>query len=208
VSRGGRFGKYGETKRLARLRQSGYRRSATERVSPMQHYQTPFFPLKNKITIRPAKPTDKAFIVGLSGKVFSIYGPYTTTVSRWFESGVTMTLISMVEGRPVGFVMIGALPGDREGETRAEVLAIAVTPEFQQRGIGGELLQFAQKRVEELRESRLFLHTAKENLAAQKLFLRHGYRFVETKNGFYPSGQDALMMVNELGKNRNPIQLG
>ena len=173
----------------------------------MTNDQTPFSPLKDKTTIRPAKPSDKDFIAGLSGKVFSIYGPYRTTVSRWFESGVTMTLISMAEGRRVGFVMIGALPGDREGETRAEVLAIAVTPEFQQRGIGGELLQVAQRSVEELGEPRLFLHTAKENLAAQKLFLRHGYRFVETKNGFYPSGQDALMMVNELGKNRNPIQL-
>jgi len=173
----------------------------------MTNDQTPFSPLKDNTTIRPAKPSDKAFITGLSGKVFSIYGPYSTTVSRWFESGVTMTLISMAEGRPVGFVMIGAQPGDREGETQAEVLAIAVTPEFQKRGIGGELLQFAQRSVEELGEPRLFLHTAKENLAAQKLFLRHGYRFVETKNGFYPSGQDALMMVNEIGKNRNPIQL-
>ncbi len=98
----------------------------------------------------------------------------------------------------MGFVMIGALPGDRLGETRAEVLAIAVTPEFQQRGLGDELLQFAQRKVEELGEPRLFLHTAKENLAAQKLFLRNGYSSVEIKKGFYPSGQDAVMMVNEL----------
>jgi ribosomal protein S18 acetylase RimI-like enzyme len=99
----------------------------------------------------------------------------------------------MAEGIPVGFVMIGALPGDRLGETRAEVLAIAVTPEFQQRGIGDELLQFAQRTVEELGEPRLFL--------------RNGYRSVEIKKGFYPSGQDALMMVNELRKDRNHVEL-
>lgn len=205
MSRGGRFGKYGETKRLARLRQSGYRRFLTNPVGPMEHRQTPFSPLKGKTSIRLAKPSDKAFIAGLGGKVFSIYGPYRTTVSRWFESGVTMTLISMAGGRPVGFVMIGALPGDRDGETRAEVLAIAVSPEFQQRGIGEELLQVAEKNVEEMGEQRLFLHTAKENLAAQKLFLKNGYRPVAIKKGFYPSGQDALMMVNELGKNRNHV---
>jgi [ribosomal protein S18]-alanine N-acetyltransferase len=153
--------------------------------------------------IRPARPSDKAFIAGLSGKVFSIYGPYRTTVSRWFESGVTMTFISMAEGKPVGFVMVGALQGDREAETRAEVLAIAVTPEFQQRGIGEELLRYAHGRVEQTGESKLFLHTAKENLAAQKLFLRIGYRPVAMKKGFYPSGQDALMMVNDLGKDRD-----
>jgi ribosomal protein S18 acetylase RimI-like enzyme len=154
--------------------------------------------------IRPAKPSDKTFIAGLSGKVFSVYGPYKTTVSRWFESGVTMTFIFMAEGRPVGFVMIGALQGEREEETRAEVLAIAVTPEFQQRRIGEELLRYAQTCVKQVGEFRLFLHTAKENLAAQKLFLRVGYEPVAIKKGFYPSGQDALMMVNDLGKDRDP----
>ena len=65
MSRGGRVGKYGETKRFARLRQSGYRRS-----------KTPFSPLKGKTTIRPAKQSDKDFLARLSGEVFSIYGFY------------------------------------------------------------------------------------------------------------------------------------
>jgi len=163
----------------------------------------PFSPPQTKTTIRPAKPSDKAFIAGLSGMVFSVYGPYSSTVSQWFESGVTLTLLSTVGGRPAGFVMIGALPADEEGQTHAEVLAIAVTPEFQRRGIGCELLQFAQKEAENLGERRLFLHTARENLAAQKLFLSNGFRPVQSKPRFYPSGQDALMMVNDLGKDRH-----
>jgi ribosomal protein S18 acetylase RimI-like enzyme len=114
-----------------------------------------------------------------------------------------MTFISIAEENPVGFVMIGALPGDGEDETRAEVLAIAVTPEFQRKGIGQEVLLYAHNHLEELGEQRLFLHTAKENLVAQKLFLRNGYRPVQMKKGFYPSGQDALMMVNDLGKEWN-----
>lgn len=164
----------------------------------MNDEKTLFSTLKVKTTIRPAIPSDKAFIAGLSAKAFSPYGPYRTTVGQWFESSVTLTLISMAGDRPAGFVMIGALPEDLEGETRAEVLAIAVTPEFQGQGIGHELLQSAQKKAEELGQQRLFLHTAKENLAAQKLFLRNGFKPVKSKAGFYPSGQDALMMVNDL----------
>jgi ribosomal protein S18 acetylase RimI-like enzyme len=99
--------------------------------------------------------------------------------------------------------MMGALPAHGEGQTRAEVLAIAVTPEFQRRGIGHDLLQFAQKKAEALGEQKLFLHTARENLAAQKLFLRNGFRPVQSKARFYPSGQDALLMVNDLGKDRD-----
>jgi len=169
----------------------------------MSNHQPPFSSPQTRTTIRPAKPSDKGFIAGLSGKVFSVYGPYRTTVSRWFESGVTMTYISMAEGRPVGFVMIGALSESGEGQRHAEVLAIAVAPEFQRTGIGQEVLLYAHKRLEELGEQRLFLHTAKENLAAQKLFLRNGYRPVQIKKGFYPSGQDALMMVNDLEKDWN-----
>jgi ribosomal protein S18 acetylase RimI-like enzyme len=169
----------------------------------MTHHLPTLPPFKDKSTIRPAIPSDKAFIAGLSEEVFTIYGPYRTTVSCWFESGMTMTLISVSEGRPVGFVMIGALHGGGGGEAYAEVLAIAVKPEFQRRGIGGELLQVAHIKAEEMGELRLFLHTAKENLSAQKLFLESGYRFVEAKKGFYPSGQDALMMVKESEKNSN-----
>ena len=65
MSRGGLVGKYGETKRFARLRQSGFRRS-----------KTPFSPLKGKTTIRPAKQSDKDFLARLSGEIFSIYGFY------------------------------------------------------------------------------------------------------------------------------------
>jgi len=120
---------------------------------------------------------------------------------------MTLTLISMAGNRPSGFVMLGTLPGDREGKTRAEVLAIAVAPEFQRRGVGQELLQFAQKEAQKRGEQRLFLHTAKQNLAAQKLFLRNGFQPVQSKARVYPSGQDALMMMNEFGKGRDPNEL-
>jgi ribosomal-protein-alanine N-acetyltransferase len=164
--------------------------------------------VKGNPLIRQAQPSDRAFIAALSGKAFSVYGPYRTTVSRWFDSGVTMTFVSTAQARPVGFVMIGALPGDTEGETRAEVLAIAVLPAFQNKGIGEGLLQHAERRLEEMGEKRIFLHTAKENLAAQKLFLRSGFRPVEMKKGFYPFGQDALMMVHEIRKDRDTDPLG
>jgi len=168
---------------------------------------SPFPPPDAKTTIRPATPSDKAFIATLSGEVFSSYGPYRATVSQWFESGMTLTLISMAGDKPVGFVMIGTLPADSEGQKRTEILAIALTPEFQGRGIGRDLLQFAQKEAGALGEQTLFLHTARENLAAQKLFLKNGFRPVQSKPRFYPSGQDALMMVNDLGKDQDHKEL-
>jgi ribosomal protein S18 acetylase RimI-like enzyme len=44
------------------------------------------------------------------------------------------------------------------------------------------------------------LHTAEENLSAQKLFLKNGYHPWGMEQGFYPAGQDALLMSKEIGE--------
>jgi RimJ/RimL family protein N-acetyltransferase len=49
-----------------------------------------------------------------------------------------------------------------------------------------------------LEVGRLFLHTARENLTAQRLFARCGYRNSGVKIAFYPAGQDALLMTKDL----------
>ncbi|MGD2125058.1 MAG: GNAT family N-acetyltransferase [Desulfobacteraceae bacterium] len=200
----GRFGKYGETKRLGRLRQSGIRglrHKGPEDRSYKSNLHSKKGPYqKRRVRIRAARLTDGGFIRQLSGKVFSIYGPYKDRISQWFESGMTMTLIALVDGEPAGFVMTGRLSQDPDIAFLCELLAIAVEPEKQQMGIGQMLIKETEKKAAELGEKRLFLHTATENLAAQKLFSKSGYRPCTIKRKFYPAGQHALMMSKEIGE--------
>jgi ribosomal protein S18 acetylase RimI-like enzyme len=202
MSHRGRFGKYGETKRFARLRQSGMRHSKgrSSEDNPRPGDSTVLKPRdrRGRVYIREAVPSDEGFIIRLSAKVFSIYGPYGETIGHWLELGTTITLIALEEGKPAGFGMVGALEPDLRIPTVTELLAIAVEPSRQRMGIGQVLLREIEKKTASLGEKKLFLHTATENVAAQKLFIKNAYRPQEMKRKFYPKGQDALMMVKEI----------
>jgi ribosomal-protein-alanine N-acetyltransferase len=134
----------------------------------------------------------------LSGKVFSLYGPYREMVSEWLASGMTATLIALIDGSPVGFAMVGRLVREPQGQAVCELLAIAVEPDRQQMGIGRRLLKEIERRAEQMGEAALLLHTAVANLPAQKLFSKAGYRPGGIKKKFYPAGQDALMMFKKI----------
>ena len=134
----------------------------------------------------------------MSRDVFDIYGPYGNMIFQWFESKATETIIARMDGQPVGFTMIGQISGRHDFQHIPELLAIAVEPEKQGMGIGNMLLNKIEKKASELNIKGLVLHTATENIVAQRLFSRNGYKELGIKNNFYPEGQDAIMMFKEI----------
>ncbi|MDD5207083.1 MAG: GNAT family N-acetyltransferase [Desulfobacterales bacterium] len=200
MSRGGRFGRYGEIKRIGRLRRSGFLfdpaarpRSLKERIR---------FGRKEgngpQMRVRPVRQSDLHFVEELSGRVFEIYGPYRQWVSRWFKSDSAVTLIALHEERPVGFAMLGRFSNPSEVLLAAELLAIAVEPRKQRMGAGRLLMNEIEEIALSLGVNRLFLHTAKDNLPAQKLFRSCLFTPSELKRNFYPAGQDGLLMFKDL----------
>ena len=147
-----------------------------------------------------ARPSDSAFIIELSGEVFEIYGPYGGIIARWLESGITTTLIGTCERRRVGFAMFHFSCDEMDPQRDSELIAIAVKPEKQRSGIGQQLIKALEGQAIDRGIRRIFLHTARENTAARKLFIRNGYQACGVKKYFYPSGQDALMMFKNIGK--------
>jgi ribosomal-protein-alanine N-acetyltransferase len=195
VTHRGRFGKYGDIKRIDRLRKSGIR---TKPYGERPRDRRPPFIAETKLLVRRANLSDIRFIGQLSGKVFSVYGPYRRLVPQWFESGFTVTLIAVQQSVPVGFAMIGALSDGLQGESQCELLAIAVRPDAQRRGIGRLLLWKIEEEAGRLGEPVLCLHTALVNLPAQELFKKHGFHSLQLKKRFYPAGQDAVMMIKDV----------
>jgi ribosomal-protein-alanine N-acetyltransferase len=155
---------------------------------------------KARVKIRSAGISDASFIGQLSGRVFRIYGPYEDIVSRWFQLEITATIVATMDKRPVGFAMIGDISDRWNLPQISELLAIAVEPEKQGRGIGDMLIREAERKALEFNIKRIFLHTAVNNLSARKLFTKNGYRILEIKRDFYPKGQDAVMMSKEIWK--------
>lgn len=198
----GRFGKYGDIKRIDRLRRPGIGSSpqSGSEITPFKrkpHLKKTVYE-KAPVEIYPTMASDIDFIGRLSGKVFNVYGPYEGIVSRWFESGMAVTLIAIMDMKPVGFAMIGQLAPEQNPEHCSELLAIAVDPERHRSGIGEKLIREIGEKAIELNVKKLFLHTATENLSAQKLFTKDGYRPWGVEKNFYPAGQDALVMSKEI----------
>ena len=163
-------------------------------------------PVRPQITIRAAEESDVEFAHSLSKKAFSQYGPYEDMLERWFQSGTTETLLALMEKRPVGFAMLGRHQSEWDSRQIAELLAIAVEPAKQKKGIGDSLIREVVRKARELRIETVVLCTALENVAAQRLFKKHGFTPSKIKKSFYPRGQDALLMYNHI-KSRSDFMI-
>ena len=200
----GRFGKYGENKRLERLRQAGDHRADKQftkaRPQAGESFSQKNVAQRDPIHIGPASPKDLNFIEALSGKAFKKYGNYQKVISQWFQSELTETIMGRMEGKPVGFAMIGHMEDEVPAPKVCELLAIAVEPDKRQQGIGQRLLKAVHNRATEWKMERIVLHTAKENHPARSLFTRNGFIPWGVKIRFYPAGQDALVLSKKIIK--------
>lgn len=155
-----------------------------------------------KLSVRVATREDRAFVRQLAHSVFSIYGSYDRYLVEWFDTKGVMTLIGEAAGLPLGLAMIMAYPNRmRRNEALADLLAIAVVPEFQTQGVGTALLERAIAEAPLLESQHpireIHLSVAEGNARGQRLFSRHGFRFSRDE-GIYPAGQRALHMTRPL----------
>ena len=198
----GRFGKYGDIKRVERLRrarigQDGSRKRIGGLLggAPGHGKKTIH---KVQVMIRHARPSDGAYIRRLSKKVFDMYGDYEDMLPRWSLSDMTVTLLALRGRQAVGFAMLGGVPNQWCSPRVSELLAIAVEPDSQGQGIGNLLLKEILREAKAHEIGKLVLHTAMENVAGQRLFEKHGFVESEIKKDFYPAGQDALVMHKDM----------
>jgi ribosomal protein S18 acetylase RimI-like enzyme len=59
------------------------------------------------------------------------------------------------------------------------------------------LLREVERKATEIGIKKILLHTGTQNFHARKLFTQSGYITSEIKKGFYPEGQDAIVMYKD-----------
>jgi ribosomal protein S18 acetylase RimI-like enzyme len=137
--------------------------------------------------IRPATDGDLNFVRRLSNQVFSVFGDYDEMVPHWISNPECVSAVYVKDGsQPLGFVVLSLSIG--------EILAIAVIPESQRRGIGSALLHYMEFLAIQRGLKMLLLHTAQENEAAQAFFGKAGFEVIGDQDNYYPKGQTALVM--------------
>jgi ribosomal-protein-alanine N-acetyltransferase len=99
-------------------------------------------------------------------------------------------LVALEGGRVVGYGGLADF-GDE-----AHVMTLGVRPDRQREGLGGRLLAELLAEADRRRIRRVMLEVAADNDAAQRLYVRSGFRPVGVRKGYYQAtGTDAVVMV-------------
>ena len=155
-----------------------------------------------EILVREAHRDDGPFILALARGAFLAYGSYDRYLEDWFGNETVRTDVAEIDGRPAGFFMLTTYADpDRPADSVADLVAIAVAPELQSRGVGKRLLARALElaRASEPAAREVWLVVAEGNARAQRFFGRSGFR-LGAGVGVYPAGQRAIRMVKLLGE--------
>lgn len=157
--------------------------------------------------IRRAEAADHPWIIATGAEAYRDLGDYTRILPSWLDQpGVLAWIDHDLQGRGRAFAMLGfytealgRTPG--AGEVVADLLALAVLPAFQRRGIGSKLLthviDVAERVAPSSRITALRLTVAETNVSAQRLYARAGFRVVDG-SASYDRGQRALRMARPL----------
>jgi ribosomal protein S18 acetylase RimI-like enzyme len=153
--------------------------------------------------IRRAEVQDNPWIVATGAEAYRDLGDYTRILPSWLEQpGVLAWIDQDTQGRGRGFAMLGFYTDDPASkQVIADLLALAVLPIYQRHGIGSNLLAHVIDVAERVAPSsqigQLRLTVAEDNVGAQRLYARSGFRIVDG-SATYDRGQRALRMARPL----------
>jgi ribosomal protein S18 acetylase RimI-like enzyme len=153
------------------------------------------------VRIRRGTAADAPFVREVAEQVFAELGDYGRILPTWLVHDGVLTHVAEEEGAPVGYTMLGFYGAGppRQHEYVADLLAIAVAPRAQGRGVGKQLLDHAIGQAALARRrmpiGELRLSVAEPNARARRLFQQFGFHFVEGEHGRYDGGQRALHMA-------------
>ena len=109
------------------------------------------------------------------------------------ESSGGVVLVCEAKGQPVGFLAA------RRATDEAEVLNIAVHPDFRRKGVASALLFAALEELGRSAIARVFLELRESNLPARALYERHGFTPIGRRKAYYQQpAEDAVCMLRKL----------
>ena len=105
---------------------------------------------------------------------------------------------------PCGFIRWQAIPAAQE----AELIRIAVGPEWRRLGHGEALLGHSSAMLAGMGIEVLFLEVRVSNSAARQLYEKEGWIFERLRPGYYRDGEDAALYRRDLVKVGGPMGPG
>lgn len=156
------------------------------------------------LTVREGEATDRAFVLDLAEQALTTTAlPARAWVEGWWASSAVARWVAELDGQPAGFYLLGLMVGEGGRHLVGEVLAIAVHPRAQRRGVARALLEHAAALLAAIehpaRRRSLDLRVAPDNPGARALYLGAGFVEVADAGARYPDGTPAQRLRRELG---------
>lgn len=117
-----------------------------------------------------------------------------TVIKETAESGYVSFLTAFTESEPVGFSCIQEVLGE------AEILRIAVRPEFRGMGMGRSILRETLSYIMKRGNICVFLEVRERNAAARNLYLSENFTEIAVRRNYYKNGENAVVMRLDINK--------
>jgi len=145
------------------------------------------------LSIRKFQPADFQQVMAIEKEAFRDHNPLA--YMRLYELNPDGFLVAEKDGIIVGFVV-----GIPISEDIGRVLSIAVANEYRRSSIATQLMNEMLKLFAETGVSSVRLEVRRSNIIAQRLYQKLGFMVMETIPQYYADGEDAIVMIKELGK--------
>lgn len=146
---------------------------------------------KPQVTVKSAAADHAETLAALHAASFEKPWPTTDVAAMLLTSG-TQASLAECNGIAVGFVIVRAIAGE------AEILTLAINPQFRRFGIASKLLKYAVESGRTQGIAKLHLEVAHTNLAARGLYKKHIFTEVGLRKAYYANGDDAVLMAKDL----------
>ncbi|MBN1234188.1 MAG: GNAT family N-acetyltransferase [Candidatus Coatesbacteria bacterium] len=151
------------------------------------------------LDLRQAEYSDRKFVIDLSIEVFSIYGPYGEILGEYFNNPYVITKLIRIKEKSnpdfvnAGFIMFYMF--EENGVNICDISAIAIKPEFQQKGIGRSALSSLCTEIFYVYGAhKIQLSVSETNSYGIEFFRKTGFNIIEPESGYYPQGQTSMRM--------------
>ena len=146
-----------------------------------------------KITLRKATPADIPAFIELEESV-SHTNTYSAAVTEeeWIDS-LKKEKVFAIE---VSGHLVGDLTYEYKSPQHVYISGIVIVPEFQGKGIGGQVLGGLMEKFRDIQ--RVDLKTHPENEKALKLYQRHGFKIESQEENPFGDGERRVIMARVL----------
>jgi len=151
-------------------------------------------PKSNAVHVRRATSSDLDSLVALENRAFSADHLQPRQWQRHLESASALVLVAVASGA----IVAAAVVFWRRGSDIARLYSMARLPEARGRGLGDAMLAACEAAARRHGSRRMRLEVRRDNAAAQRLYLRHGYIRIGQRSAYYEDGEDALLFEKAL----------